>query len=353
MRKTSFDSYCLKDFDVAEGCKYCVQGRKLVLFVSGKCSRNCVYCSLSNKRKNIDKTWANERECKNVQEVLEEAKESKACGAGITGGDPLLCLEKTIKFIKALKKKFGKSFHVHVYLPTNLVTEEKLRKLKKVGIDEVRFHPRFLDGERIIEEDLERIALAGKFWKIKDIGIEIPMFPDKINETFYFLKSAAELVGFVNLNELEISDTNFDFIKSEYKLNKDSYTIKGSRGVGLEILKRCEREELRLKVHLCTARTKNLFQYKNRIKLRDILPYGFRTKEGSVRYFIIDLKKIKKREISLIVSKLKGDCFLDKKKNRLILSEKSAEKALQLKYKVERVEELPTFDATELEREIV
>ncbi len=369
MKKTKFDSYCLKDFavwenkkfsarqksegflSVCKGCKYCVQGKKLVLFVSGKCSRTCKYCSLSNKRKNIDKTWANERECKNISEILEEAKESHAFGAGITGGDPLLCLGKTLKFVKALKKKFGKKFHIHIYLPTNLVTLDKLRKLSRY-IDEVRFHPKLLGNEKIIEGELEKISLAGKFWKRENIGIEIPMFPEKVQETFYFIKSVSELVGFVNLNELEISDTNFNFIKLRYKLNNDTYTIKNSREAGLEILKRCEKERLGLKVHLCTARTKNLFQYKNRIKLRDILPFGFRTKEGSVRYFAIYLKN--KEELDRFRKHIVGmEFYFDKKKNRIILSEKSGRRAFLLGYVVERVEELPTFDAIELEREII
>ncbi len=348
MKTTKFDSYCVKGF--AKGCEYCVQGKKLVLFVSGKCSRNCKYCSLSNKRKNIDKIWANERECKNIKEILEEAKESKAQGAGITGGDPLLCFNKTLKFVKALKKKFGNSFHIHVYVPTELVTEEKLKKLSKY-IDEIRFHPKFLENESGIERELEKVYLASKFWKIDNIGIEIPMFPDKVNETFYFIKSVSKIVGFVNLNELEISDTNFNFIKSKYKLNEDTYTIKGSKEAGLEILKMCEKEKLGLKVHLCTARTKNFFQYKNRVLLREILPFGYKTKEGSARYFIIDFKSVSKKDVKFILSKFRENCFFDKKKKRVILSEKIVEKVLNLNYKVERVEELPTSDGIELERE--
>lgn len=371
MNRTKFDSFVCKGF--AKGCQYCVKGKKLVLFVSGKCSRNCKYCSLSLKRKNVDKVWANERECKNIQEVLEEAKDSKACGAGITGGDPLLCLEKTLKFVKALKKRFGKSFHCHIYLPTELVTEDKLRKLKKAGIDEVRFHPKIIDlDKKIIEKvleksdfsghpklsilnELEKISLASKFWPIDCIGIEVPMFPNKINETFYFIKSVSEMIGFVNLNELEISDTNFDFIKSKYKLNEDTYTIKGSKEAGLEVLKKCEKEKLGLKVHLCTARTKNFFQYKNRVLLRDILPFGFRTEEGSVRYFVIYFRSLSINHRKLFSGRFKNYIYLDKKKKRIILSEKIVEKVLQNYpgFKVERVEELPTFDGTELEREIV
>ena len=140
MKKTKFGSYCING--IAKGCRHCVKGKKLVLFITGICPRNCEYCSLSNLRKNIDKIWANERECQKIDEVIQEAEESKSDSAGITGGDPSLKLERTIEYASDLKKKFGKEFQIHIYLPTNLIDREKLMRLSKV-IDEVRFHPAF------------------------------------------------------------------------------------------------------------------------------------------------------------------------------------------------------------------
>lgn len=121
LKKTGFDSYYINGF--ADGCKYCVEGEKLVLFITNKCESNCWYCSLSNNRKKQKLVTANERPCKNVKEVFEEVKESNATSAGITGGDPLTCLRKTVKFAKALKKKFGKKFHIHIYSTTKLVNK--------------------------------------------------------------------------------------------------------------------------------------------------------------------------------------------------------------------------------------
>jgi hypothetical protein len=345
IKKTRFDSFCVNGF--AEGCKYCVQGRKLVLFISGKCSRNCFYCSLSNKRKNVNKIWANERECKNVKEMIEECVASQSKGAGVTGGDPLLCLNKTINFVKALKKKF-KSSHVHIYLPTDLVTGEKLRKLKKAGIDEVRFHPKFLEGE--FGKEVDKIKLAGKFWARRNIGIELPMFPDKVKETSRIIKAVSRLIGFVNLNELEISDTNFNYMIKKYEINEDTYTIKGSREAGLAVLKECERLDFKLKIHLCTARTKNLFQYKNRLKLRKILPFGFKTQDGSVKYFVIYNKDISAKNRKALLDKLGDQIYVDNKNKRLILSEKAANQIIG-KAKIKRVEEMPTWDACVLEME--
>lgn len=337
--KTKFDSYCVGN--IAEGCKYCIRGEKLVLFIGGLCSRNCSYCSLSEKRKNINFVWANERLCRGVKDAFEEARESNAKGAGITGGDPLLIFGRTLKYAKALKKKF-KNFHIHIYLPTNLVTKRKLKKLSKY-VDEVRFHPGFLIYGSY--EDIDKIKLAGLFFKKENIGCELPLLPDKKEEILNFINKIKSFVGFVNLNEFEIGDSNLEFINKHYKLNKDGYTIKDSKEAGLWILKRCKG----LNIHLCTARTKNFFQYKNRLKLHSILPYGNKTGEGTIIYYAIYSDKLKKLKKELKNFK---EIYIDKKKKRIILSKNIVPELLG-KYKIAKVEEYPTFEGTEVEKEYV
>lgn len=345
--KTPYASYCLKDFDVAKGCKLCVEGKKLVLFITGICSRNCFYCSLSEKRKNKDIVWANERICKKPEDAIQEAKESHSEGAGITGGDPLMRLNRTIKYAKALKKEFGKDFHIHIYLPTDNIDPKKLKLLSSV-VDEVRFHPYFLNEES--EKEIEKIKLANSFFSKDQIGVEMPLLPDKTKEILEFIKKVSPYIGFVNLNELEISDSNFDYVTENYKINEDTYTVFGSLKEGIKILKACR--DLPLKIHVCSARTKNFYQYKNRLLLHDILPFGYKTKEGSVRYFVILLEDLKKEEKE-ILDRFEKDLYFDKRKNRFIVNEKIVPKLLEKGIKIMRVEELPTYDALELQSEYV
>jgi hypothetical protein len=337
VKKTKFDSYCLNG--IAEGCKYCVRGEKLVLFVTGICKRNCWYCSLSKKRKNKDIIFANERKCKTAKDIIEEVKASKATSAGITGGDPLLFLSRTIKFASGLKKTFGKKFHIHIYLPTRFVTAEKLGSLSKI-IDEVRFHPEFLINKERAEEDVKKIRLASLFWNKPNIGIELPMIPDKKKEILDFILKIKDYVGFVNLNEFELSDSNFDKITEDYKLKEGGYVVSGSLEAGRWILKELEKKKTNLKVHLCTAELKNQYQFRNRLKRHEILPYGKRTEDGTVIYLIV------KGKLKL---KIKGT-FYDEKKKRTILSEDAARRLID-KYKIIRVEEFPTHDRIEIESE--
>ncbi len=335
MAKTKFDSYCING--ITNGCEYCVKGEKLVLFISGVCKRNCWYCSLSEKRKNKNLIFANERECRDINDVIKEVKDSRATSAGITGGDPLLFFDRTLKLASQLKKKFGKKFHIHIYLPTKFVTEEKLEKLSRY-IDEVRFHPEFLINKKTVKEDLEKIRLAGLFWNKPNIGIELPMIPDNKKEILDFILKAKNFISFVNLNEFELSETNFDRITKRYKLKEGGYVVSKSLEAGKWVLDELSKRKIDLKVHLCTAQLKNCWQFENRLKRHKILPYGKRTKEGTVLYLFVRGKL-----------KMKGT-FYDIKKDRTILSEETARKLLG-GGKIIRIEEFPTYDRIEVEEE--
>ncbi|MFC1705104.1 radical SAM protein, partial [Nanoarchaeota archaeon] len=204
IQKTPYFSYTTGK--LPRGCQLCVQGSKLVLFVTGMCSMKCYYCPISDMKRNKDDTWANEWKIEKIDDIITEAKLCSAKGAGLTGGDPILKLDRTIKLIKLLKKKFGREFHIHLYTPTKLITEEKLKKLNKAGLDEIRFHP---DIEN--NKEWNRIELAKKLhWSV---GVEIPVIPGKAKETKQLIDYLSTInINFLNLNELEISDTKLKLV---------------------------------------------------------------------------------------------------------------------------------------------
>jgi uncharacterized protein len=91
---------------LCQGCKQCVKGIKIVVYITGICPRQCFYCPLSDQKKDKDVIYANERLCANgkidskkeneaLKQIVEEAKISNSKGAGITGGDPLARLGRT------------------------------------------------------------------------------------------------------------------------------------------------------------------------------------------------------------------------------------------------------------------
>jgi len=284
IKKTKFSSYSTNG--IIRGCQLCVLGNKSVLFITGLCKRGCYYCPLPESRKGINAVWVNERRLSSVNAISEAIEEIKMCsskGVGITGGDPLLVLDRVVKFVRALKKTFGKTlgnqrfpaprksrrfsreFHIHIYLPTMNCTKTKLEKLAKSGIDEIRFHPFFLSKD---EKGLQVIEQA---WNLKKkynwkVGIEIPAVPRTEKATAKFLKTVRN-IDFLNLNEFEMPSVGGEVLVSKgMSTIGNSVAIKGSEKTAFEIIKLLK--AAKYPIHYCSAKTKNLFQFKNRLKQR-------------------------------------------------------------------------------------
>lgn len=261
VKKTSWHNVCAGQ--IADGCQSCVLGQKLVIFITGLCGQHCWYCPVSDQKMRKDVIYANERPVHSEADLIQEAEESGAMGAGITGGDPLVKVERCAHYTWLLKEHFGKDFHVHLYTPLQLVNEERLRILYESGLDEIRFHP-YLDDKTW----WPRIELARKFpWKV---GVEIPAIPGEekaISELIYYIK---DKVDFLNLNELEVSDNLAwqEAFKTKHIKCKDnsSYGVTGSEQTAMNLIKLTAK--LGLRTHFCTSKSKDAIQHGNRVKRR-------------------------------------------------------------------------------------
>jgi len=242
---------------IPKGCEQCAQGAKMVLFINGICLSNCYYCPLSKKRKGQWRTWANERPVNSEEDVLDEARKMDAMGTGITGGDPIMFADDTVKYATLLKKTFGDGHHIHLYTPGMLIDRKNLGYLENV-LDEIRFHPK--------ENDWDKIELALSF--DMDVGAEIPVIPGEKDKILKFCKYL-DGVGaqFINLNELEYSDTNIDALRQRgFEFSSDSNAVLGSEELALEIV--METADLDLSVHYCSSRFKDGVQLRERLKRR-------------------------------------------------------------------------------------
>lgn len=263
---------------LSKGCRLCQEGAKMVLFITGICGKNCFYCPLSNERK-ADVTFANERLVNSDNDIIEEARQMGALGTGITGGEPLLKPEKVLGYIKLLKSEFGKEHHIHLYTALPL-DDSILEKLALSGLDEIRFHP----PVEIWNSNMENYANSIK--KAMALGMEAGLEIPAIEGAQEVSRMANELGCFVNLNELEFSDTNSEAMKFRgYKLRDEvSNAVDGSYAVGMEILKTTE------KGHLCTSRYKDAIQLRRRllrIAERAAREFDEVTEDGTLVYGII------------------------------------------------------------------
>lgn len=374
--ENQFHSFNLNE--LPSGCRYCVRGEKLVLFVTGVCPRKCYFCPVSDQKYQQDVIYANERKVESTEDIIKEAQLMDAKGAGITGGDPLSKLDRTLEYIRLLKEKFGKNFHIHLYTSLNLVTEEALRQLFNAGLDEIRFHLE-LDSKQL----WDKLTLARKFsWKV---GVEIPLIPIKEKETFELLEFVKDKVDFLNLNELEIADNSQSNLGEMELHTKDelSYAIKDSLELGLKVLEFAQKEKYNLPIHVCTAKLKDAVQLANRIKreaqgakkkfdlvneegmltrgalyLPELVPgFGYRKKLESVNKDEL----VRKLEPLLVRVKKElkiedDELFLDSSKPRILLSKKLLMQNRKLFKKLGLVpavvSEYPTADQLEVEVEL-
>ncbi|MFH1456411.1 MAG: radical SAM protein [archaeon] len=258
IKKTNYYSWLIGK--MPDGCKQCVKGQKEVIFLTGVCPRKCFYCPIAENKSQKDNVYANEWKIDNLKDLVTEAKLCSSKGAGVTGGDPLTRLDRTIKVIKLLKKSFGKQFHIHLYTSLNLVNDKVISKLEKEGLDEIRFHP---DLDK--PSEWKKLLVKTKMSK----GVEIPVIPGKKKQTLELIKFIDGKVEFLNLNELEMSDSPVNKIYEHGLLTKNqySYAIEGSEKLAKELLKFCAKNT-KLNVHYCSSSLKNKIQLPERVKRR-------------------------------------------------------------------------------------
>jgi pyruvate formate-lyase activating enzyme-like uncharacterized protein len=326
--------------EMPRGCKLCTKGAKLVLFVTGLCRRGCFYCPLSEKRKGKDVVYANERPVKSPKEIIEEARAMGALGTGITGGDPALRFDRTLRYIRLLKRTFGPKHHIHMYCLD--LTRAQLSRLEASGLDELRFHTwdsspleRAMDYE--ICSGVELPAIPGKFEEIKRVLIRL----DEIG------------CKFVNLNELEFSETNWRALKAHGFVLKheESIAVKGSQELALKVLSWAKRNT-RLNVHYCPSSLKDGVQLRNRLlrrAKRTARPYEVITPEGTLWLGIAYGKKELEKERRKLIREFgipPSMVFFNRQRKRLEmppeLAEELAGKVGGLKFAL--VEEYPTWD---------
>ena len=336
------------------GCVLCEKGAKLVLLVTGKCSRRCCYCPLSAEKRGKDAFFANEKRVVSTKEVLHEAELMDALGTGVTGGDPLAATDRTVECIRALKNRFGAEHQIHLY--TSTTDSSKIARVAKAGLDEIRFHPPLSSWLR-----LERSPFGNAIRKARayglDVGLEIPVVPGRQAE----LASAIEFaddheLDFVNLNELEFSETNWRSLRSlglDTKEDDDTSSgVAGSEELALDLL----RLDADVPLHYCSSAFKDGIQLKRRItrRARNVRkPHEILTKDGTFVKGVVETSDPAgaARDIASGFDVPMRLLWVDEEKGRLEVAPWVLEEiAPELELPCYIVEEYPTADRLEVER---
>ncbi len=330
----------------------------MVLFVTGLCRFRCFYCPVSPARNQHDVVYANERRVTTDADVVDEARAIGAAGTGITGGDPLGVVDRVEHYVRLLKATFGPAHHIHLY--THEPNPEKLRTLASAGLDEFRLHiPHYLWGPLARDGGAYRAVLeAAPAWGVRR-GVEIPVLPEKERELRSLLRALDRIgVDFVNLNELEFSETNEATMRSRgYRVDPaNGWGVRGSRGVAERLVR-----EMRLSVpvHYCSSRFKDGVQLRQRLRRRadrTAPAFAETTPDGTVILGVVeprsevDLARWAAR-LARRAGLAEGDYRLDVGRRRVEMAPRALRRAAgRLPWPAFEVEEYPTADALEVER---
>ncbi|HTW77816.1 MAG TPA: radical SAM protein [Thermoplasmata archaeon] len=344
--------------ELSPACVQCKEGRKMVLFVTGLCRFRCFYCPVSPNRNQIDVVYANERRVLSDADVLDEARAIGAAGTGITGGDPLGVVDRVEHYVRLLKGEFGPEHNLHLY--THEPNPEKLRRLAAAGLDEFRLHiPHYLWGPLTAGGSAYRTVLEqAPQWGIRR-GVEIPVLPEKEAELRRLLVALEGIgVDFVNLNELEFSETNETALHARsYRVDpRNGWGVRGSRAVAERVVRDLR---LRVPVHYCSSRFKDSVQLRQRLirrAERTAPSFADRTADGTVVLGVVeprgraDLPRWSRR-VARRLGLGPGDYRFDPERRRVELAPAALRRAARrLPWPAFEIEVYPTADALEVER---
>ncbi|MFA6869653.1 MAG: radical SAM protein [Methanomethylophilus sp.] len=335
--------------ELAEGCKLCTEGAKMVLFVTGRCRAGCYYCPVSAERKGRDVIYADEGRAMTDDDVLAEAEAMDALGTGITGGDPSENLDRTEHFIRLLRQHFGPQHHIHLY--TSVINLTNAKRLEAAGLDEIRYHPREELWRQMDRTELKDIVAGTGM----DVGLEVPALPGRNTDLNILMDYAAAVgVKFVNLNELEFSESNWSMMSDHNYEVKDELAsaVKGSEETALAVLVAHPDQ----RIHFCSSSFKDGVQLRHRLHRRAehiAKEYDVVTPDGTLIKGLVYADDLAAAADYLRQEYEVPDSLMhiDGERHRLeVASWVLEEVGKELPFKCYVVEEYPTADRLEVER---
>lgn len=239
--------------DISPGCRICGEGGWSCLFINGKCNCRCFYCPTSQDEISVPTT--NRLPFSDDQSYSDYVSHFGFNGVSISGGEPLLTPEKTLRYIETVRMNHGDGLHIWMYTNGSLVTSEIIQKLKNAGLNEIRFDISARDYA------LDKLALAVNH--IPVVTVEIPAIPEDLDRLAQLIPVMHETgVNHLNLHQLRLTPHNSRFLSTRNYtyLHGDKVTVLDSELTALTLLKQSVENNWNLPINYCAFAYKNQFQ---------------------------------------------------------------------------------------------
>ena len=266
---------------ISEGCMLCGSGRWSCLFITGKCNASCFYCPAPQLTDEIPVS----------QNITFETPEAYAeyvdyfqfKGVSFSGGEPLLFFDRTLNYLKQIRKVCDPGIYIWMYTNGILADEEKFRRLAEAGLNEVRFDI----GATGFRTDRIKDAIG----IIPQITIEIPAIPEQKDKLKQLLPEIIQSgVTNINLHQLRLTRYNAPkLLKRNYSfIHAEQPIVAESEIAALEILSYVKNNNFDIGVNYCSFHFKNRFQKAGfRRQVAGVLadPDDIITEKGFIRKF--------------------------------------------------------------------
>lgn len=239
--------------NLSPGCRSCGEGTWSCLFINGICNAHCFYCPAEQHEDSVPGT--NAVDFSSPRDYIDYLEYFHFQGASISGGEPLLTPEKTLRFIAKIKGHFGDRLHMWLYTNGILATEERLSQLKEAGLDEIRFNI----GAR--NYNLDRVAAA--VGRIDVVTVEVPAIPEEYERLKESVRRLADIgAAHLNLHQLRCTPFNHRHLaeRNYTFLHGPKVTILESELTALRLMLHSLEKGIELPINYCSFVYKNTCQ---------------------------------------------------------------------------------------------
>ncbi|MDX1687184.1 MAG: radical SAM protein, partial [Candidatus Promineifilaceae bacterium] len=206
-----------------------------------------------------------------VRELAEARANGRLEYIALTGGEPLVHAEETVRFFSAADRIFPGA-HTRLYTTGDQLKPALMAELQDAGLEEIRFSIRMHDLARGQKHTFKQIALARDY--VPTVMVEMPVLPGTVAEMQDVLRELEALqIHSINLLEFCYPLTNApEFRRRGFKVRKRPYQtlynywyaggvpIAGSEELCLDLVDFALEQALTIGVHYCSLENKHTGQ---------------------------------------------------------------------------------------------
>jgi pyruvate formate-lyase activating enzyme-like uncharacterized protein len=239
---------------LSPGCRTCANGAWSCLFINGRCNASCFYCPTSQDE--TDGPLSNGIPFESPEDYAEYVALFGFTGVSISGGEPLLTLDRSLDYIAAVRRRCGDAVHLWMYTNGVLLTRDMASALADAGLAEIRFD---IGATRY---DLSKLRLA--VGVIPTITVEIPAVPEE--EALMrgkLVEMAAAGVQHLNLHQMRLTPHNLRHLANRAYtfVHGEKVTVLESELMALRLIRYGIEQGIDLPINYCSFPYKRRFQH--------------------------------------------------------------------------------------------